>query len=320
MRRALRLAEKGRGFVLPNPMVGAILVKDGERIGEGYHKKYGSAHAEVNAINSCEVSTEGSTLYVTLEPCSHHGNTPPCVDAIIEAGIKKVIIASKDPSRNGVEALKEAGIEVESGILEEEARKLNKEFFCFHKKKRPYVTLKAALSLDGKLTKEEGVQTKITGDLSQRLTHVLRHEHHAILIGAGTALIDDPHLGVRKIEGRDPLRIILKGERELPSNLKIFRDENHLIFEREDIKEVLKALHEKGVRSVLVEGGAEVLSSFIEAELWDEAKFFYGPKLIGDQGLSFYKNIENHGVKIRNVRQCGPDLLVTITPWDSDLS
>ncbi|MEK7146115.1 MAG: bifunctional diaminohydroxyphosphoribosylaminopyrimidine deaminase/5-amino-6-(5-phosphoribosylamino)uracil reductase RibD, partial [Patescibacteria group bacterium] len=155
MRRALRLAEKGRGWVLPNPMVGAILVKDGERIGEGFHQKYGEDHAEVAALKNMKGSAEGATLYVTLEPCSHTGKTPPCAEAVIKAGIKKVVIAVKDPSEKvngkGIELLKKAGIEVELGLLEKEARDLNKNFFTFHEKKRPFISAKVALSLDGKM-------------------------------------------------------------------------------------------------------------------------------------------------------------------------
>jgi len=321
MRRALRLSEKGKGFVLPNPMVGAVLVKDGERIADGYHQAYGHDHAEVMAIKSAKGETNGATLYVTLEPCSHHGQTPPCTDAIISAGIKKLVIAAEDPSRDGIRVLKEAGIEVEVGLLEDEARKLNKAFYCFHEKKRPYVTLKAALSLDGKIASEPGSQTKITHDLSRKLCHVMRHEHHAILVGAGTVLTDNPRLGVRDIEGRDPLRLIWKGSRELDTSLNIFRDENYRILKSESIQELLKEAHELGVQSILVEGGSNVHSQFIDSGQWDAMELFYGATILGNKGVSFYDSNLNHSLKIRNVRQCGPDILLSVTPsWDSDPS
>lgn len=321
MRRALRLAEKGKGFVLPNPMVGAVLVKDGERIGDGYHKQFGEAHAEVNAIQNASEATEGATLYVTLEPCSHHGKTPPCVDAIIEAGISKVVIAAKDPSRNGIEVLEAAGIEVETGLLKDEAKKLNRAFHCFHEKKRPFVRLKAALSLDGKISAKTGEQTKITHDLARKLTHVMRHEHHAILVGAGTVLTDNPYLGVREIEGRDPLRLIWKGERELPLSLQVFRDENHQVIEAKTVKKLLEKAYELGVQSILVEGGSFVHTQFLESGLWDAMELFYGPSLLGDDGVPFYKAQESHSLRIGNVRQCGPDILLSVTPpWDLDPS
>ena len=168
MRRALRLAEKGQGFVLPNPMVGAVIIKNGKRIGEGYHPAYGEAHAEINALNSCELSPEGASLYVTLEPCDHYGKTEPCTQAIIKSGIKHVVIASLDPSREGVKTLQEAGIKVEYGLLEEQAKNLNKAFFVYHEQKRPFITLKAALTLDGKIAESRDKPYALSSDLSKQ--------------------------------------------------------------------------------------------------------------------------------------------------------
>lgn len=322
MRRALRLAEKGHGWVLPNPMVGAILVKDGERIAEGFHEKYGSDHAETAALKKLNMGAEGATLYVTLEPCSHHGKTPPCVDAIIRAGIKKVVIAVKDPSEKvngkGITLLKEAGIEVELGLLEKEARELNKFFFTFHEKKRPFITAKVALSLDGKITEVRDKRTFLTGKQSEKIAHSLRHEHEAILVGGGTVLADDPKLNVRQIEGRDPLRIILKGNRELPKDASVFRDDNFLLFENKKVEEVLHELYEKGITSVLVEGGKEVLESFFAVKAIDEFHLFYAPLFLGENSLSLAFPENDLSFSQISVRKLGRDVYLRLkAEWDS---
>ncbi|MEK9160350.1 MAG: bifunctional diaminohydroxyphosphoribosylaminopyrimidine deaminase/5-amino-6-(5-phosphoribosylamino)uracil reductase RibD [Patescibacteria group bacterium] len=313
MRRALRLAEKARGFTLPNPMVGAVLInKDGERIGEGYHTAYGAAHAEVEALKNCDA--KGATLYVTLEPCCHHGKTPPCVDAIIESGIAKVVISSLDPSDKvngkGAAALKAAGIEVEVGLLKEEAEELNREFYTFHKKKRPFITLKAALSLDGKIAETAGEETALTGKQVQKQVHILRSEHQAILVGAGTVLADDPHLGVRVVEGRNPLRIILQGKRKLPKTAQIFRDDNVLVLKDLPMEELMETLYEKGILSVLVEGGHEVFESFLEAGLADEIQIFQAPVFLGEKAVPFTNGA--HPLQLKKSRQLGQDLWLTL--------
>lgn len=312
MRRALRLAEKVRGLTVPNPMVGAVLVKDGVRIGEGYHTAYGAPHAEVEAFKNCDA--EGATLYVTLEPCCHHGKTPPCVDAVIESGVSKVVIASLDPSDKvngkGVAALKAAGIEVEVGLLKEEAEELNREFYTFHKKKRPFITLKAALSLDGKIAASAGEETSLTGKQVKKQVHVLRSQHQAILVGAGTVITDDPHLGVREIEGRDPLRIILQGKRKLPKTAQIFRDDNVLVLKEIAMDELMETLFEKGITSVLVEGGHEVFESFLSAGLADEIQIFQAPMMLGKNGVPF--TTEAHSFHVKSTRQLGQDLWLTL--------
>ncbi len=314
MRRALRLAEKGRGWTLPNPMVGAVLIKDGKRIGEGYHTRYGADHAEIEAFKSCTDSVEGATLYVTLEPCCHHGKTPPCVDAVIASGVKKVVVASQDPSDKvngkGIAKLREAGVEVEVGLLREEAELLNRDFYTYHQKKRPFITLKAAVSLDGKIATQRGLETPLTGEAARKQVHVLRHEHHAILVGAGTVLADDPHLGVRSIEGRDPLRIILKGKRKLAKTLQVFRDENVLVLENQDIESLMETLYESRVLSVLVEGGQEVFASFLEAGLADEIQLFQAPIILGEKALSLSeKPLE---LRLKDSRKLGQDLWLTL--------
>lgn len=314
MRRALRLAEKARGSTLPNPMVGAVIVKDGKRIGEGLHSAYGAAHAEVEALKNCSESAEGATLYVTLEPCCHQGKTPPCIDAVIDSGITKVVIASLDPSPKvngkGMKALKAAGIEVELGLLKEEAEELNREFYTFHQKKRPFITLKAALSLDGKIAAIAGEETAITGKQVQKQVHVLRNEHQGILVGAGTVLTDDPHLGVRLIEGRDPLRIILEGKRKLPKTAQIFRDENVLVLKDLGMEELMDTLYDQGILSVLVEGGHEVYESFLNAGLADEIHIFQAPLLLGEKAVPF--SILPAKFQLKKTRELGQDLWLTL--------
>lgn len=318
MQRALRLAEQAKGWTNPNPMVGAILVKDGERIGEGYHSKFGAAHAEVEAIKNATASPEGATLYVTLEPCCHQGKTPPCTEAIIEASISKVIVAVRDPSEKvcgkGIGALREAGIEVEVGLLEKEARELNRFFFTFHEKKRPFITLKAAISLDGKITEAPGTQTMLTGMPAQRYLHELRHEHQAILVGAGTVLTDDPHLGVRHVEGQDPLRIILAGKRKLAKKLQIFRDENVLVLDDKTIPEILHELYEKEISSVLVEGGQQVFESFLAAKMVDELQLFLAPKFLGKNAVSFAELEKPLTLTHVHTKTLGKDLLLQAIP------
>lgn len=318
MRRALRLAEKARGWTLPNPLVGAVLVKDGKRIGEGYHAKFGAAHAEVEALKSCSESPKGATLYVTLEPCCHQGKTGPCTKAVIESGIAKVVVASLDPSDKvngkGVAELREAGVEVELGLLKEEAEELNREFYTFHKKKRPFVTLKVALSLDGKIAATPGEETAITGAAAKKQVHLLRHEHQAILVGAGTVLADDPHLGVREVEGRDPLRIILKGKRKLPKDAQVFRDENFLVLENQSVSELMETLYEKGILSILVEGGHEVFTSFLEEKLLDELHIFQAPILLGKKALPFAELPEELPFRLKKSHQLGQDLWLRLWP------
>ena len=325
MRRALRLAEKAKGWTLPNPLVGAVIIKDGERIGEGYHRAYGEAHAEVEAINSATSNLDTATLYVTLEPCCHTGKTKPCTEAIIKSGIKKVIIASKDPSKKvsgkGIDALINAGIEVEVGLLEDAAKKINPEFFTLHTKNRPYITLKIAMSLDANVAEKHGMKTPLTSKKALKKVHVMRHEHQAILIGSGTALTDNPHLGVRLITGRDPIRVIMKGKRKLPKDLKIFRDDNIEILENKTISEALKILADKNISSILVEGGPSIITAFLENKSADEIQCFIAPKILGKNGLRFQSLNSVVFLKTKSVQQLGPDIMITYTPeWYSNNS
>jgi len=312
MSRCIQLAELGAGNVAPNPMVGAVLVYDDEIIGEGYHKKYGEAHAEVNCINSVEEKNkhliEKSTIHVSLEPCSHYGKTPPCVDLIIKNNIPKVVIGTKDIYKEvagaGIEKLKNAGIEVLTGVLENECIDLNKRFFTFHRKQRPYIILKWAQSANGKIGSNNGERILISNDYSNRLVHKWRSEEAAILVGTNTALKDNPSLTTRLWKGKNPVRIVIDKNLKLPHELKIFsKATNTFIFNslkntieenveyiklenKNFLEEMLHSLHKLNIQSVLVEGGAKTLQSFIDKGLWDEARIIMNEKLIIMNGVS----------------------------------
>lgn len=298
MRRCLQLAELGLGQTAPNPMVGAILVHGDRIIGEGYHLRAGAAHAEVDCLQ--HVLPEDvrlipeATLYVSLEPCCHHGKTPPCTDLIIRSGIKRVVIASSDPfpavSGGGIRLLREAGIEVEVGILENEARKLNRRFFTFHQQHRPYVILKWAQTNNGFLGGASGERWKISNEWSQRLVHQWRSQEQAILIGYRTALNDDPSLTTRLVPGKNPLRMVVDPLHHLPSHLQIFNDhlpvviftaiqqvESDLItyvqYESSQlIDSIFKYCETHAIQSLLVEGGTATLELFLQSGYWDEIR------------------------------------------------
>lgn len=294
MKRCLELAKKALGKTYPNPLVGSVIVHDGKIIGEGLHQKAGENHAEIKAINSVKNKEllKESTIYVSLEPCSHFGKTPPCANRIAEIGFKKVVIGTLDSHEKvngkGVEILEKAGIEVVSGILEQESRELNKRFFTFHEKKRPYLILKWAQSADGFLDKDFKT-TKISNCLVKQFVHTLRSEEHAILVGTQTALSDHPSLTTREISGRNPIRILIDFDLKVPRDARIYNaDAPSLIFnskkneisgnvkfikvEKENFLEnLMKKLYEEQIQSVIIEGGSFTLQKFIDQNLWDEA-------------------------------------------------
>lgn len=306
--RCIELARLGEGSVSPNPMVGSVIVHNDEIIGEGYHKKHGEAHAEVNAIASVKKPEllEESTIYVSLEPCAHFGLTPPCSDLIVHKKIPRVVIGTVDPfakvAGKGIEKLKTAGIEVVVGILEKECQDLNKRFFTFHEEKRPFIILKWAQTLDGfidveRTEKEFGEPTWITGKNALRRVHEIRAVEDSILVGTNTALKDNPSLTVRHCEGRNPLRIVLDNQLRLPKRLNLFDDSTKTIvfnslvnkelknttyvkidFNTEITQQVLKELYHRNILSIIVEGGKRLLRSFISENLWDEAHLFIGNK------------------------------------------
>lgn len=324
MRLAIDEAQRGLGRTSPNPAVGAVVVNTGRVVGVGYHKKAGTPHAEVHALADAGENARGGTIYVTLEPCNHTGRTPPCTQAILKAGIVKVVIGAMDPNPRvvggGAAYLRAQGVEVVSGILEAECRDLIRFFVKHNGSGMPWVIMKAGLSLDGKITLQRGEGTAITGTQSRCAVHRLRDRVDAILIGVGTALIDDPSLTTRlsdKPDARDPLRIVLDSQLRLPANAKMLRQssaastwivcgadapsgrERELVQAgavvhrlpaaskgRPDLSKLLAFLGEQQIASVLVEGGAAVHGAFWGQQLVDELQLYYAPILAGDQGLS----------------------------------
>jgi len=303
--RCIELAKNGLGTTYPNPLVGSIIVHNGKIIGEGWHKKSGEPHAEVNAVNSVKDKSllKESTIYVSLEPCSHFGKTPPCCDLIIKNEIPNVVIGTLDPNikvaGNGIKNLIAAGANVTVGFLEAECNELNKRFFTFHKKKRPYVILKWAKTQDGfiaPLTKSEQKPVWITNDFSRQLVHKWRSEEQAILVGTNTVIDDNPKLDVRDWTGNSPIRIVLDPNNRIPKHSAIFNNqvktiifsstipsinEENAIFEVIDFEEnisqqILYVLYKHQIQSVIIEGGRQTLQTFIDENIWDEARIFIG--------------------------------------------
>lgn len=282
MQRCLELAAKGCGHVAPNPMVGAVLVCEGKIIGEGYHRKYGGLHAEPTAIASVKNRDllRRSTLYVNLEPCSHYGKTPPCAQLIIDCNIPHVVIGNTDPypevSGRGIKMLRQAGIEVTEGVLEEKCEQLNKRFFTFHRYRRPYIILKWAQSADGYMDgfREYGdgkTAEKLSSETTRRMVHKLRAEEAAIMVGTRTALLDNPSLTVRHWFGKQPLRIFIDKNNRAPRTHKLFDDAAPtLVYRSESLLEIVRDLYQRKIQSLIVEGGAKLIDSFLSLELWDE--------------------------------------------------
>ena len=314
MQLAIEQAKKGMGFVNPNPMVGAVIVKDGVIIGQGCHEKYGSFHAERNAIANCTVSPEGATLYVTLEPCCHYGKTPPCTEAIIESGIREVIVGGKDPnpvvSGKGIEKLRQNGIEVVESFMEEECGKLNEVFFHYIKTRMPYVVMKYAMTMDGKTASYTGCSKWITGDEARQKVHQDRHRYTAIMVGVGTVLTDDPLLTCRIENGKNPIRIIcdtnlrtpidstvVKTAAEIPTIIATTCDDEekqypylesacHIIMTAKnngqvDLNELMVKLGQQNIDSILLEGGGTLNWSALQNGIVNKVQAYIAPKLIG---------------------------------------
>lgn len=352
MQLAIDLAKNGKGKVNPNPLVGAVIVKNRKVIGQGYHKKYGGNHAEIEAINNSTESVEGATIYVTLEPCYHYGKTPPCVDKLISSKISRVVIGSLDPnplvSGKSIDKLKQVGIEVNVGVLEEECFRLNEVFMKYIKTKKPYVVLKSAISLDGKIATKTGESKWITGEISRLKVHELRNELSAIMIGINTVLQDDPSLTCNINNGRNPIRIIVDSNLRIPLDSKILKNSHNyktiiattkdadlkkkkLIEElgaevliikslnnKVDLNDLMIKLGELKIDGILLEGGGELSFSALKAEIVDKVMIFIAPKIIG--GRNSKTSIEGEGInllsesyKIYNLKteNLGEDILLT---------
>ena len=309
IRRCIELASNGLCNAAPNPMVGAVIVHNGKIIGEGYHARCGEGHAEVNAIRSVkdESLLKESTIYVSLEPCSHYGKTPPCADLIISKGIPRVVVGCIDPfsqvSGRGIQKLRDAGIDVTVGVLEEECKHLIRRFVTFNTQKRPYITLKWAESADGFIdaNRENGSPVVLSTPITSMYVHKQRAEHKAILVGRRTALLDNPSLTTRNWYGVNPLRLVIDRTLSLPSDLKLFNhstptlvftekekaaEENleyiTLDFSKDILPQILTVLYERKIQSLLVEGGTTLLQSFIDSELWDEMFVEHSEKVLGE--------------------------------------
>ncbi len=296
MRVALSLARRQAGQTHPNPNVGAVLVKDGQIITQGITASSGRPHAETIVIENAGKNASGATLYVTLEPCSHHGKTPPCADAIIKAGIKTVVIACHDKnpqvSGGGIAALKKAGIEVIENICEKEGLEVNRGFFSVIEKKRPYISLKIATSLDGKITSPHS--RWLTDEAAREFGHLLRAQHDAILTGSGTVLADDPLLTCRLsgLEHRSPIRIVLDRSGKIPKNAKLLQDGHESWVMGHELPGAIEEITKRGITSVLVEAGAKLTSAFLESGLVDKVYWFRAPIVIGKEGLCVTETLE----------------------------
>lgn len=350
MRRALALAKKGSGTVSPNPLVGAVIVEDGRIIGEGYHEKAGSPHAERNALAFCTESPEGATLYVTLEPCCHYGTTPPCTDAIIESGISRVVIGSTDPnpqvSGKGIAILKEHGISVSQGILEKKCLKLNEIFFHFICFGTPFVVMKYAMTMDGKIATRTGASRWISGEESRFFVHRMRHRLSGIMVGVGTVLADDPLLTCRIEGGKDPVRIICDTNLRTPVDSNIVRTaaetpaiiatsvgnpNRHSPYiqagcevlvvpksgEHVDLRVLMEKLGEKKIDSILLEGGSTLHWSALESRIVQKMQCFISPQIFG--GIKAKSPVGGLGVETPNqsykltattIKKLGQDFLM----------
>jgi diaminohydroxyphosphoribosylaminopyrimidine deaminase/5-amino-6-(5-phosphoribosylamino)uracil reductase len=358
LKRALTLARRGRGKTSPNPMVGAVIVRNDRIVGEGFHLKAGLRHAEIAALKKAGNRARGAVLYVNLEPCRHYGRTPPCVDAIIKSGVKRVVAAMVDPNPvnrgKGISRLRKAGIKVETGLLEKEARALNEAFIKYVGSGIPFVTAKTAQSLDGKIATVTGDSKWVTGERSRRFVHRLRAEADAVLTGINTVIRDDPLLNARAGSGpaaRQPLRVVIDSTLRIPPDAKLLKDRTggkvliavsrpksvrkaEMLRKkgaeivripgrkgRVDLKKLLRRLAERGVTRVLIEGGGEITASALEERLVDRMCFFIAPKIVG--GKSAVTPVEGGGIGKMNraieltemrVRRFGTDLMVEGRP------
>ena len=351
MREAIALAERGRGFTAPNPMVGCVLVKDGRTIARGYHHKYGDLHAERDALATCTEDPAGATAYVTLEPCCHHGKQPPCTDALLAAGIARVVVGLTDPNPlvcgKGIAILRDHGVKVEAGLLADEIREQNRIFLKYITEKRPWVALKVAMTLDGKIATADGDARWVTSEEARGFVHQLRSQLTGICVGAGTVRADDPMLDCRLEGGNNPVRILPDSRASLSPDSRIAQSAGRIRTilahtgaaapakleqlracgvetlpcaardGRIDLDDMLARLGALGIDSILLEGGEALNGSFVEQGLVDEYYFFVAPKILGGKdaktavgGTGFARMADARGVRVASVRPFGPDLLI----------
>jgi len=347
MRRCFTLAKRGAGKVNPNPLVGAVIVKNGKVISEGWHRQYGKSHAEVNAIQNAKTDVQGSTLYVNLEPCCHtKKQTPPCTPLIISKRFKKIVISNFDPnpdvSGKGIALLKAAGLDVITGVLEEKGQELNRFFFKYMDTALPFVVLKAGITLDGKITKNKNQRSFITGEKSNKFVHIMRSQYDAVMVGANTVKVDNPSLTVRHVVARNPNRIIIDGNLSVPINADLFRlkdgsstiiytgknsnpekiarledkgieiiklpvDQNGYI----DLELILKSLGKRKITSLIIEGGQSIFSQFISKKLFDQIVLLQAPKIFG-RGLDAFDSELLEGMDVYSVSQIGGDIKIIL--------
>lgn len=353
MKRALTLARKGLGHTSPNPAVGCVIVKNGVIVGEGWHKKAGSNHAEINALEVAGDKAHGADVYVTLEPCCHTGKTPPCTNALISAGVKRVIAGMSDPNPlvagKGLQSLSNAGIETECGCLEKECHALNRPFIKHVQTGLPYVIYKCAMTLDGKIASATGESRWISGEQSRKLVHKMRAQYDAVMVGVDTILADNPQLTVRHVKGRDPIRIIVDSTLRTPESVTVLgnelakntiiatTEENpriHLRYlqsgvkilvcnsnaKRVDLHDLFAKLGAMGIQSILLEGGSRLAGDALNNGLIDECVFFYAPKVIGSDGFSPFAitgiTSMTESIQFSNLDVCtmGNDIVLTAFP------
>lgn len=331
IRRTFALAGKGAGFTSPNPLVGAVIVRNEKIVAEGYHRAYGQNHAEREAIlklagkKPLKNCARGATLYVNLEPCAHHGKTPPCTDIIIESGIKKVVFAMRDPNPqvrklNSAQILEKAGIKTVYPVLEKEARELNKIFYKNQTQKLPYITLKSAMTLDGKIADARGRSQWLTGDEARAAVQQLRFAHDAVFVGKNTVLKDNPSLNIR-LPGvkKENYKIVLGRRQDFPKNTKLLKDPRAIFTAERNFKKLLAKLYkENNICSILVEGGAAVNTAFLKSGLANEWHLFIAPKILGQNALPVFNNLGIRKLadfipgKIQSAEKIGADVLLKI--------
>lgn len=323
MREALALAEQGRAQVAPNPVVGCIIIRAGKVVGRGWHREYGACHAEVAALTEAGPRSRGATMYVTLQPCNHYGKTPPCTSAVIRSGIRRLVIAAVDPNPktccdDGLRRICAAGIEVESGVLAAEAERQNEFYFHNLRQGRPFVALKLAATLDGRIADSTGKSQWITSEAARDYARHLRGRYQAILVGAGTVRADNPRLTCRIPGRRNPVRVILAGRRKLPGKSRVFTGPGRTLVIpglRLSWPSILDRLYRSGISSVLVEGGARVAASALDAGIVDKLYYFIAPRILGP-GLAPSDHLRPRGLEAAiqlkdwRVIPVGPDLLI----------